>query len=1067
MNPWQDPAREVPTDRQTSLALMLKAPQGRLLLALALLLPLALALAPRRVFTEDSQYLALHTLLETASLVVSAMVALLSWSLRDQRGNRSGVLLGAAFLAVALMDLAHALSYAGMPPLLSPSGPEKAINFWLAGRLFGALGLLAAAWLPPGRLAAGTAYGGALVLSAALAAVGLLHPEAFPRTFIAGQGLTSFKLVFEWVLVAMFAAAAWRLLLHGRNDADNAWHWLGAAAATQALAELFFTLYLDVSDSANLLGHVYKLAASAMVYRALFASGVLRPVRALDFERARLRALLSAMPAPVWLKDPEGVYLACNTAFERLYGASEERIVGRTDRDFVDEALARFFREHDLKAMAAPQPTVNEEWLTFAADGYRGLFETTKTAMRAADGTLIGVLGVAHDITRSRAMQQALDRREAVFTAIASQADDAIALVEPAQGRFLEFNDAAARMLGYTREEFAALRVADVEALADEAATDALINGLIANDRPQVFETRHRGKNGELHDVLVRVSPIRLDGQPHLAALWSDITARKQAERALMESEQHFRNLANAGPALIWSAGADGRCEYLNEPWLAFTGRSLEEDRDDGWLELLHPDDRVAAEAAYRQGLDSRAAFVTEYRLRRADGAWRWLRDHAAPRHDTRGRFIGHIGFCLDITEHKRQEHELALHRQHLERLVQARTAELAEAKAVAERANSAKSSFLANMSHEIRTPLNAIIGMAHLVRRSGVTAQQAERLAKIDAAGDHLLGTINAILDLSKIEAGQFVLEDAELSVAALVANVASMLGDSARARRLELVTEVGSMPRHLRGDVTRLRQALVNYAANAIKFTEKGRVTLRARAVAEDESSVLVRFEVQDTGPGIAPETQARLFLPFAQGDDSTTRRFGGTGLGLALARRLAELMGGEAGVDSEPGHGSVFWFTARLAHASNAGADARQAAAGQAEQRLRQQHAGRRVLVAEDEPINREVTGQLLTDVGLLVDVAENGAEAVQRVTATPYDLVLMDMQMPVMDGIAATQALRALPAGARVPVLALTANAFAEDRERCIDAGMDDFISKPVDPDALFGTVLHWLEKGRPG
>ncbi|MEK8049223.1 MASE3 domain-containing protein [Ideonella sp. DXS22W] len=1184
-----------------------RAPQAAWALGLTLLLALGGLLPAGRYFASPTHYLPLHTLLEVVSVAVSVMVFALAWNLRRQVEAHQPLLLGVAFLAVALIDLAHSLSYPGMPEVITPSQPEKAINLWLAGRAVAALALLAAAWLPQRRLLPWPTLATALLLALGVVWAGLAHPEWAPHTFVAGQGLTPFKIGAEVVLALLYALAAWGLLAPdlahtARPEAAGqaaSRRWLAAAAWTQALAEMFFTLYSDVTDTHNLLGHLYKVAAYLMVYRALFVAGVQQPYRELEFERTRLRTLLRAMPAPVWLKDGQGVYLSCNAAFERLYGAPEARIVGRTDIDFVGVELAAFFRRHDQAAMAAGKPLVNEEWLTFAADGYRGLFETTKVAMRTPHGRLVGVLGVAHDVTRQRLMQHELERRvaelnclhrvftltedllaplptqlqavvdalaealqtapapvavrlvlggahyqagpapgqadpahtlhvplpaaaevgeapadeagftlccgaappgepagwlddvqhlartvaarlaavvaqrdttrhlhqrEAVFTAIASQSDDAIALIDAETARIVEFNDAAARHLGYSREEFARLSVPDFEAVSSAEAVRQGLARMLRKGSAR-FETRHRTRDGQLRDALVRVRVLNVGGRPHFASIWTDITERKQAERALVESEQHFRNLANSGTALIWTTDETGQCNYVNEPWLRYTGRTLAQERAAGWLEAVHPDDRAQCQAVFDGALHTRSAASAEYRLRRHDGQWRWFADQATPRHDSAGRFIGFIGHCVDVSDRKAADAELARHRHHLEQLVAERTAELAQAKAAAEAANVAKSTFLANMSHEIRTPLNAIIGMAHLVRRAGVSAQQAERLAKIDAAGDHLLGTINAILDLSKIEAGQFTLEESELSVGALVANVASMLADDARSRRLRLDTQVHDVPRHLLGDATRLRQALVNYAANAIKFTDAGQVTLRVAVIDDapgqpDDERVCLRFEVHDTGPGIPPEVQARLFTPFAQGDASTTRRYGGTGLGLALTRRLAQQMGGDAGVLSAPGQGSTFWFTARLRRAPAPGVSQPEAPGG-AEQALRSRHAGRRVLVAEDEPVNREVTGHLLADAALQADIVEDGLQAVARAAAQHYDLILMDMQMPRLDGLAATRAIRAQPGGATVPILALTANAFAEDRARCLEAGMNDFIAKPVNPEALFATLLRWL------
>lgn len=363
---------------------------------------------------------------------------------------------------------------------------------------------------------------------------------------------------------------------------------------------------------------------------------------------------------------------------------------------------------------------------------------------------------------------------------------------------------------------------------------------------------------------------------------------------------------------------------------------------------------------------------------------------------------------------------------------------------------------------------MNAIIGMAHLMKKDALSERQQDRLGKIDTAARHLLGIINDILDLSKIGAGRLEIADDPIDPRAILATVAEMLADLAASKGVRLVIDATDVPAGVSGDATRLTQALLNYAGNAIKFTDCGSVTLRCRTVSQSADAILVRFEVEDTGPGISPDAIGRLFAAFEQADNSMTRTHGGTGLGLAITRHLAELMGGDAGAESEQGRGSRFWFSASLSRhtADIVAPPVRERNAGDGGSTIMSLHAGAAVLLVEDEPVNREIALEILQEAGLSVYLAENGSEAVTRASDHPFALILMDMQMPVMDGLTATRLIRGMPFGRTLPIVAMTANAFADDRERCMAAGMNDFIAKPFDPEDLHRVLLRWLGHNGP-
>jgi PAS domain S-box-containing protein len=518
--------------------------------------------------------------------------------------------------------------------------------------------------------------------------------------------------------------------------------------------------------------------------------------------------------------------------------------------------------------------------------------------------------------------------------------------------------------------------------------------------------------------------------------------ARQAAE--LRNADARMAAILDSMPDLAWMKDAQGRFTAVNRAFAAAQGFADPREML-GKTDLdVHP---PALAQGYRRDdaelMASRGTRRIEEQHVRADGSTGVIETIKTALIDADGRVAGTAGIARDITERRQAEADR-------------------EARRAAEIASEAKSAFLAHMSHEIRTPMNAILGMSYLLLQSALQARQRDQVQKIYNAATSLLGVINDILDFSKIEAGRLDLEAIPFDLRQVVEGVADIVDLTAQAKGLALHIELpAQLPAAVVGDPSRLRQVLLNLGQNAVKFTEQGSVTFRVQLLRQEAAAVRLRFEVQDTGIGMPDEVQRQLFQPFTQGDASISRRYGGTGLGLTISHRLVHMMGGDIDVHSTLGQGSCFGFELRLPVQPQAAAGPRPAAAADPSV-LR----GVRLLLVEDNDINREIAESLLQDVGVEVKVACNGQEALEILERERFDGVLMDCQMPVLDGYEATRRLRRQPQGQGLPVIAMTANALSGDRDKALAAGMDDHIVKPIDVDQMYATLARWVRPSAP-
>ncbi len=640
--------------------------------------------------------------------------------------------------------------------------------------------------------------------------------------------------------------------------------------------------------------------------------------------------------------------------------------------------------------------------------------------------------------------------------AVIDTAVDGIIVIDT-KGVIHEFSPAAESMFGYRRDEALGCNVGMLMPTSFAAVHDQHLARYVANPDParslsRIREFVGRRKNGEEFPLDLAVCEATISGETFFTGVIRDISERKMAEELLQRSQQGLLVQAQKMAGLgSWELDlSNGRLAWSEQSY-----RMLQLPEEDSALTFeyffsrVHPDDVALVKRTHNTLFTSHAPIDIEFRLVMADNSIVYVNERSEILVGPNSEPLKAIGSLLDVTTQVEEAERLE------------------EAKRAAEAATKAKSEFLANMSHEIRTPMNAIIGMSHLVRRTDLNLQQRGYIDKIHEAADSLLLIIDDILDFSKIESGHLSIEQTGFSIKSLCSRVDTIVGTMARSKGVTLAFEISeNLPTRFTGDALRLSQVLINLGSNAVKFTSPGgHVTIGCRLREHSRETFLVEFSVTDDGIGVSPEQAKTLFRPFTQADSSTTRRYGGTGLGLAISKKLVDLMHGDIWVDSVPGQGSAFTFYVQLAEGSGEETESDPATEQPTEEALfttyRTQLGGKRILLVEDNDLNLEVALDLLESLGLSVDIAKDGEQALAALDRHAFDGVLMDCMMPVLDGYEATRRLRRNPKFSQLPVIAMTANVMAEDREHCLAAGMNDHIAKPLDLRHMLATLAKWL------
>jgi PAS domain S-box-containing protein len=738
--------------------------------------------------------------------------------------------------------------------------------------------------------------------------------------------------------------------------------------------------------------------------------------------------------------DPSMCIIWVNTAMKEFLGLPEGEIKGRKCFEILYG-----LEEHcpGCTAYEALQSGRSLEGELTTPDGKTWL--SRSNPIMNADGQVKGVVHVAVNITRRKRAEEALKESEERYRAVIEQASESIFMFDADTKQILEVNATFCEMLGYTAEDIAGLTVYDIVS-HDRHSVDANIHNVLARGRHFLGARQYRRKDGSLVEVEVSANLILSGRRRTVCSVARNVTERNRSEARLRRAEAQYRALVEQIPAITYTAALDDASTtlYVSPQIESILGFSPKDYRDDPdiWRKRLHPDDLDRVLVELKLSRINNRPFRSEYRMIARDGRVAWFSDEAVIVQDSTGIPLFLQGVMFDITDRKKVEEDL--HR----------------AKEKAESATRAKSQFLANMSHEIRTPLNAIIGLTGLLLDMNLRPDQRDCVDTVRKSGDVLMDLINDILDFSKIEEGKRDLEQLPFDLKSCIEGSMDLVAPAAAEKYITLNLAIKDrVPKKVVGDITSLRQVLVNLLGNAVKFTDMGDVSVSVDCQPQPDGKITLHFEVTDTGIGIPKSCLSNIFQSFSQVDASLTRKYGGTGLGLAISKRLVELMGGRIWAESEPGLGSTFHFTI-LAQTAMQERSIQAAEQPHQESLQAEKLVHLRLLLAEDNLVNQKVALMMLKKLGIRADVAANGLEVLQALERQPYDIVLMDLQMPEMDGFEATAAIRDRQPEDRPYIIALTAHCLEGDRERCLSAGMDDYIAKPMRTEELTKALCRY-------